>query len=87
MDLDPQIPKAVWGFNGTERPGAVYLACMLTGNIVTHEQLAEALEDRTATTGKIQKLVSALRSVLDGLGLTDAIRTERGIGYALEACN
>ena len=29
MDADPQIPKAVWGFNGTERPGAVYLACML----------------------------------------------------------
>ena len=57
------------------------------GNIVTHEQLAEALEDRTATTGKIQKLVSALRSVLEGLGLTNAIRTERGIGYALEACN
>ena len=57
------------------------------GNIVTHEQLAEALEDRTATTGKIQKLVSALRSVLEGLGLTTAIRTERGIGYALEACN
>ena len=31
MDLDPQIPKAVWGFNDTERPGAVYLACMLAG--------------------------------------------------------
>ena len=31
MDLDPTIPKAVWGFNGTERPGAVYLACMLAG--------------------------------------------------------
>ena len=31
MDEDPQIPKAVWGFNGTERPGAVYLACMLAG--------------------------------------------------------
>ena len=57
------------------------------GDIVTHELLAEALEDRTATTGRIQKLVSALRSVLDGLGLTDAIRTERGFGYALEACN
>ena len=57
------------------------------GNIVTHEQLAEALKDRTATTGKIQKLVSALRSVLEGLGLVNAIRTERGIGYALEACN
>ena len=24
MDMDPLIPKAVWGFNGTERPGAVY---------------------------------------------------------------
>ena len=31
MDVDPTIPKAVWGFNGTERPGAVYLACMLAG--------------------------------------------------------
>ena len=31
MDLDDRIPKAVWGFNGTERPGAVYLACMLAG--------------------------------------------------------
>ena len=31
MDIDPTIPKAVWGFNGTERPGAVYLACMLAG--------------------------------------------------------
>ena len=28
MDMDPLIPKAVWGFNGTERPGAVYLAAM-----------------------------------------------------------
>lgn len=26
MDMDPALPKAVWGFNGTERPGAVYLA-------------------------------------------------------------
>ena len=31
MDADPLMPKAVWGFNGTERPGAVYLACMLAG--------------------------------------------------------
>lgn len=28
MDMDPPIPKAVWGFNGTERPGAVYLAAV-----------------------------------------------------------
>ncbi len=31
MDSDPCIPKAVWGFNGTERPGAVYLAAALAG--------------------------------------------------------
>ncbi len=29
MDMDPLTPKAVWGFNGTERPGAVYLASVL----------------------------------------------------------
>lgn len=32
MDMDPAIPKAVWGFNGTERPGAVYLAAVLAGH-------------------------------------------------------
>ena len=31
MDSDPLVPKAVWGFNGTERPGAVYLAAALAG--------------------------------------------------------
>jgi len=31
MDTGPLIPKAVWGFNGTERPGAVYLAAALAG--------------------------------------------------------
>jgi L-fucose isomerase len=31
MDTDPLIPKAIWGFNGTERPGAVYLAAALAG--------------------------------------------------------
>lgn len=30
MDSDPLTPKAVWGFNGTERPGAVYLAAALS---------------------------------------------------------
>jgi L-fucose isomerase len=32
MDMAPYIPKAVWGFNGTERPGAVYLAAVLAGH-------------------------------------------------------
>ena len=32
MDMDPNTIKAVWGFNGTERPGAVYLAAVLAGH-------------------------------------------------------
>jgi len=32
MDMDPTIPKAIWGFNGTERPGAVYLAATLAAH-------------------------------------------------------
>ncbi len=32
MDMDPIRPKAIWGFNGTERPGAVYLAAALAGH-------------------------------------------------------
>ncbi len=34
MDMDPNTIKGVWGFNGTERPGAVYLASVLA----THAQ-------------------------------------------------
>ena len=32
IDMDAQLPKAIWGFNGTERPGAVYLAAALAGH-------------------------------------------------------
>jgi len=32
MDMAPSIPKAIWGFNGTERPGAVYLAAVSAGH-------------------------------------------------------
>lgn len=32
IDMTPLIPKAIWGFNGTERPGAVYLAAALAGH-------------------------------------------------------
>lgn len=35
IDMDPFIPKAIWGFNGTERPGAVYLSAALAG----HDQI------------------------------------------------
>lgn len=32
IDMDPHMPKAIWGFNGTERPGAVYLAAALSAH-------------------------------------------------------
>lgn len=32
IDMHPTMPKAIWGFNGTERPGAVYLAAALAGH-------------------------------------------------------
>ncbi|MDR0414161.1 MAG: L-fucose isomerase [Prevotellaceae bacterium] len=32
MDMEPHTVKAIWGFNGTERPGAVYLAAALAGH-------------------------------------------------------
>ncbi len=32
IDMSTDIPKAIWGFNGTERPGAVYLAAALAGH-------------------------------------------------------
>jgi L-fucose/D-arabinose isomerase len=32
IDMNAEIPKAIWGFNGTERPGAVYLAAALAGH-------------------------------------------------------
>ncbi len=32
INMDPLMPKAIWGFNGTERPGAVYLAAAMAGH-------------------------------------------------------
>ena len=32
IDMDAPRPKAIWGFNGTERPGAVYLAAALAAH-------------------------------------------------------
>ncbi|GBF71806.1 L-fucose isomerase [Paenibacillus sp. 598K] len=32
LDMSPYLPQAIWGFNGTERPGAVYLAAALASH-------------------------------------------------------
>jgi L-fucose isomerase len=43
MDMDPRTIKAVWGFNGTDRPGAVYLAAILRIPVCMHNLGAERI--------------------------------------------
>jgi L-fucose/D-arabinose isomerase len=81
MDMDPHIPKAVWGFNGTERPGAVYLAAVLAA----HNQMGlpafgiygrdvQDSNDETIPSDVQEKL---LRFVKAGI----AVATMRGTSY------
>ena len=64
MDMHPHWPKAVWGFNGTERPGAVYLAAVLAGHaqkglpafgIYGHD--VQDLDDNTIPADVAEKLI------------------------------
>lgn len=54
MDSEPLLPRAVWGFNGTERPGAVYLAAALAGynqkGLPTFGIYGRDVQDRDDTT-------------------------------------
>jgi L-fucose isomerase (EC 5.3.1.25) len=49
MDMDPLRPKAIWGFNGTERPGAVYLAATLASHAQKACQRLESTDARFKT--------------------------------------
>lgn len=71
MDMDASIPQAVWGFNGTERPGAVYLAAVLAGyaqkgipafGIYGHD--VQDLADNTIPEDVQEKLLAFARSGL-----------------------
>ena len=81
MDMDPLIPKAVWGFNGTERPGAVYLAAVLAGH--TQKGLpafgiyGRDVQDATDTTIPVDVQEKILRFVKAGL----AAATMKGKSY------
>jgi L-fucose isomerase len=81
MDTDPLIPKAVWGFNGTERPGAVYLAAVLAGH--TQKGLpafgiyGRDVQESTDTTIPADVEEKILRFVRAGL----AVSTMRGKAY------
>lgn len=71
MDADPLTPKAVWGFNGTERPGAVYLAAMLAGyaqkGFPTYGIYGREIQDRTDTTIPADVREKLLRFAKGGL--------------------
>lgn len=81
MDMEPHLPKAVWGFNGTERPGAVYLAAVLAAHnqkglpafgIYGHE--VQSADDRSVPGDVAEKILSFARAGL-------AVARMRGKSY------
>jgi L-fucose isomerase len=81
MDMNPYYPKAVWGFNGTERPGAVYLAAVLAAHaqkglpafgIYGHD--VQDLDDNTIPADVAEKLLRFARAA-------QAVATLRGKSY------
>lgn len=81
MDMNPYWPKAVWGFNGTERPGAVYLAAVLAAHaqkglpafgIYGHD--VQDLGDNTIPADVAEKILRFARAAL-------AVANMRGKSY------
>lgn len=81
MDMNPYWPKAVWGFNGTERPGAVYLAAVLAAHaqkglpafgIYGHD--VQDLEDNTIPADVAEKILRFARAAM-------AVANMRGKSY------
>lgn len=71
IDMDPMTPKAIWGFNGTERPGAVYLASALAGHnqkglpaFGIYGRDVQDLSDQTIPSDVEQKLLRFGRSAV-----------------------
>ncbi|MDP4238320.1 MAG: L-fucose isomerase [Bacteroidota bacterium] len=81
IDLNPYYPKAIWGFNGTERPGAVYLAAALAGHnqkgIPAFGIYGQNVQDSTDTTIPADVEEKILRFVKSGL----AVALMRGKSY------
>ncbi|MGR5500360.1 L-fucose isomerase [Vibrio sp. DNB22_10_4] len=81
IDMDPHMPKAIWGFNGTERPGAVYLAAALAGHnqmglpaFSIYSQEVQDADDTSIPQDVQQKLIRFARA-----GLT--VAAMRGKSY------
>ncbi|WP_086444298.1 L-fucose isomerase [Candidatus Enterococcus lemimoniae] len=71
MDLETNHIKAIWGFNGTERPGAVYLAAAMSGyaqkgipafKIYGHD--VQNLDDHTVPEDVQEKILAFARAAL-----------------------
>lgn len=81
MDMDPLIPKAVWGFNGSDRPGAVYLAAVMAAHaqkglpaFSIYGRDVQDLGDTTIPADVQEKLLRFARAGL-------AVATMRGQSY------
>ena len=81
MDMDPDTVKAVWGFNGTERPGAVYLAAVLASHtqkglpafgIYGHE--VQDMDDTSIPDDVAEKILRFVRAAV-------AVKTMKGKSY------
>lgn len=71
MDLNPTTVKAVWGFNGTERPGAVYLAAVMAAyaqrglpafSIYGHD--VQDMDDKSIPTDVKEKILRFARAAV-----------------------
>lgn len=81
MDMNPYWPKAVWGFNGTERPGAVYLAAVLAGHAQKglpafgiYGRDVQDIDDNTIPDDVAEKILRFARAAI-------AVATMRGRSY------
>lgn len=81
MDMSPHYPKAVWGFNGTERPGAVYLAAVLAAHAQKglpafgiYGRDVQDLSDNTIPADVAEKILRFARAA-------QAVATMRGKSY------
>ncbi len=81
MDMHPHWPKAVWGFNGTERPGAVYLAAVLAGHAQKglpafgiYGRDVQDLDDNSIPADAAEKILRFARAAV-------AVATMRGRSY------
>jgi len=81
IDMDPLTPKAIWGFNGTERPGAVYLAAASAGHtqkgLPVFTIYGRDVQDAGATDIPADVAAKVLQFVKAGL----AVATMRGKSY------